>query len=422
MDRFIISPKLNNLKKEYSEIQEFLQEIRPETASKINKILNESQIQQIELEIQNDELRSIQIELQNLKNEYFELYNNAPVGYLVLNSNAVVVKCNICFQNYLGLTASEILHKPLNNFIGKNDQNDFLAIFTSFFKNPKNKIFDYEFVKSDSSIFNGRMIGSKLNNSIFDPDSDDRILVVISDISVQKFYEKKMEELVANKTKFISTIAHDIRNPLNSILGYSEFLLAEFNSLNNAEFEQYLMNLNSSGKNLYKLIDNLLNLSKINFSSENIKLSNVDQNKIISEILIQISDNVSDKNIEIDFNPKNDFFCLCDTFMISSVYRNILTNAVKFSNPNGKITIETMFEKKQGIIKIRDYGIGISEEHLDELFSPKKIRTTFGTKNEKGSGIGLLITKEYLDKMSGEIFVKSNVDKGTEFTIKLLTN
>ncbi|MBK8946692.1 MAG: PAS domain-containing sensor histidine kinase [Ignavibacteriae bacterium] len=409
----------NSISNDYAEIEKNLRNIDTKTGEKIRKLINELYVQQIELENQNEELRNIQSEIEIIKNEYFDLYNNAPVGYLVLDDKAIIHKSNICFQNYLDLSASDILNKPLNNFIVEKE--DFLSIYHSFFNHPKNKIFDYQFISASNKTFYGRIIGSDFSNSVFVKNNTKKILVIVNDITIQKIFEKKMQEFVLNKSKFISSIAHDIRNPLNSILGYSKFLLDEKDKLNENEIHDCLISINSVSKNLYHFIDNFLDLSKINFDLENITLTNLNQNLIIDEVLNLTSKAAILKNITINFHRKENFYCLCDKFMISTVYRNVISNSIKFTNYGGEINIHCEYKDNQASITISDNGIGMNDDVLKSIFENRKVESTEGTNNEIGSGLGLKICKEYVEKMTGKISVFSESKKGTKFTIILPT-
>ncbi|PID62590.1 MAG: hypothetical protein CR986_01050 [Ignavibacteriae bacterium] len=411
--------KLSQVSKEYAEIQKFLNKSTDPVVEKIRRYLNEIHIQRIELHSQNEELRSMQNELQLLQNEYYELYNNAPIGYVVLDKNAIIHKCNIRFQNCLGYVASDILNKPLNKFI-KEDK-DFLAIYKSFFKKPQNKIFEYEFIKADGSYFYGRIMGTIMHNSVLGNNYDNKLFLVINDISAQKYYQEQTEILLKNKSKFISTMAHDIRNPLGSIIGYSQFLLDEHKSLNNSELNDCFNSLNRVSKNLNSFVNNFMNLSKIDFDLENIKLEVIEQNDILKQLIKSLEKPTKDKNIKITFQDDLTLECLSNDFMAETVYRNILTNAIKFTEPNGNITIKTYKKENYGCVEITDSGIGISKEKLNEILAETQpsISTT-GTNNEIGSGLGLLICKEYVNKMQGKLDIKSVLNKGTTITVSLL--
>ncbi len=418
MERIVDSAK-NSIFNDYAEIEKSLKNIDSKTGESIRKLINELYVQQIELENQNEELRNIQSEIEIIKNEYFDLYNNAPVGYLVLDDKAIIHKSNISFQNYLGLSASEILNKPLNNFIVEKE--DFLSVYHSFFNHPKNKMFDYQFSGASNKTFYGRIIASDFNNSVFIKNNVKKILVIVNDITIQKVFENKMQEFVLNKSKFISSIAHDIRNPLNSILGYAKFLLDEKDKLDTNEIQDCLISINSVSKNLYHFIDNFLDLSKINFDLENISLTNLNQNLILDEVLNLTSKAAAIKNITINFHRKDNFYCLCDKFMISTVYRNVISNSIKFTNNGGKIDIHCEYKDNLAAITISDNGIGMNEDIIKSIDDNGIIESTEGTNNENGSGLGLRICKEYIEKMTGKIAVSSEKNKGTIFTIILPT-
>ncbi len=232
----------------------------------------------------------------------------------------------------------------------------------------------------------------------------------------------KLEELNATKDKLFSIIAHDLRSPFNNILGFSDLLI---NNLNDYKIEQqnkYLGILNTSAKNTLLLLDNLLNWAKsqtgnINFCPKKIILSS-----LISEI-IELSNTVAiAKDISLVQNCQPDIEVISDEDMLKAVLRNLITNAIKFTTPGGKISVIAIKRQNQIEIAVSDNGVGMDENTKNNLFSIKTNGSMLGTANEKGSGLGLILCKEFVEKQGGKIWVESEEEKGSifKFTLPLI--
>lgn len=229
----------------------------------------------------------------------------------------------------------------------------------------------------------------------------------------------KLKESIAAKDKLYSIISHDLRSPFNSILGYSDLLMNSLNQQNMDETLQYSSIINSSARNTLNLLENLLHWTKsqtgkINFSHEKLILSD-----IICEIIYISDSNTKSKNISLNFNKSDDFEVFADINMLKTVLRNLISNAIKFTNLNGKIDIYTVQKQHMVEITISDNGIGMNKEKCDTLFKIDTSLTTLGTAGENGSGLGLLLCKEFVKKQGGEIWVESKLGDGSDFKFTL---
>ena len=230
--------------------------------------------------------------------------------------------------------------------------------------------------------------------------------------------ESQLRELNATKDKLFSIIAHDLRSPFNAISGLSELLLENIKDFKVAESEKYLEIINSSAKNTFILLENLLTwvnsqTGKIIYEPEKINLP-----EIINEIL-EVSDSIAKiKNISLNYS-QTDVEVFADEDMLKTILRNLISNAIKYTNSNGEITISALQNQNTIEITVSDNGVGMSEEVRNTLFDIDSNITTTGTANEKGSGLGLILCKEFVEKHGGEIWVKSELGKGSAFTFSL---
>jgi len=236
-----------------------------------------------------------------------------------------------------------------------------------------------------------------------------------SQIELQK---EQLEELNAAKDTFFSVISHDLKNPFNSLLGYTEMILDSFNEFTHDEIKTFISEIRQTSQSTYTLLENLLQWANSQSGNLDIELKSVELQEVIKESLLLISHAARKKNITINYNYKNSS-AWCDEQSISTVVRNLLQNAVKFTHEDGFIDIQLDEDVKNVFIVIRDSGVGISQDKLSKLFKLDSRKSTMGTNSEKGTGLGLIICKEFVDKNNGKISVSSEPGKGTEFIITL---
>ncbi|WP_297085831.1 sensor histidine kinase [uncultured Draconibacterium sp.] len=232
---------------------------------------------------------------------------------------------------------------------------------------------------------------------------------------------KELAEINTTKDKLFAVIAHDLRNPFNVILGYTDVLIEGYKKFDQRMMDQILDNLKTAGDSAFALLENLMNWSRsqrgvIEFLPKQALLCDFIETALLEIEALAIKKNIAlincieskNANLYIDFN------------MMLLVFRNLLTNAVKFSNQGGKIyLVEGAVSNNYITLGIKDEGIGIDPERMEFIFQPGKQETTPGTKGEKGSGLGLMLCKEFVEKHSGEIWVESTPGEGAVFWLTL---
>jgi len=233
---------------------------------------------------------------------------------------------------------------------------------------------------------------------------------------------QKLGELNVMKDKFFSIIGHDLKNPINAIMGFS-FLLRERIIELSADKRDYFINaIYKSARNTSELLENLLQWANSQKGQMNYKPKELNIEKLIKENINLCKEQADEKNIGIEFSSqKSDFNAFCDPRMISTVLRNLLVNAIKFSNPDTQIQVSLSDKDKKDylIINIIDQGIGLNENQLRNLFSDNKSITMKGTSGEPGTGLGLELCKEFVRVNNGEIWVKSKPGIGSTFSFSL---
>jgi len=232
----------------------------------------------------------------------------------------------------------------------------------------------------------------------------------------------KLKDLNATKDKFFSIISHDLKNPFNTLLGMSDLLLDDENKYNEQQRKEYLQHINDSTSKTYKLLENLLSWSNsqtgmINYVPEMIQLK-----PLVDELVLLFKESSELKNIKLQLTIEKSLKVFGDRNMLDTLLRNLISNAIKFTPKGGEISINAAATEKDPLltrISIQDNGVGISEEKQTKLFKISEEVITKGTEEETGTGLGLILCKEFVEKQGGEIWIKSKEGKGTTvyFTI-----
>lgn len=231
--------------------------------------------------------------------------------------------------------------------------------------------------------------------------------------------EKELIRLNVAKNKFFSIIAHDLKNPFHTVMGYSQLLSKEYDKFSEAERRKFASDINQSTTNIFRLLQNLLEWSRSQTGRLVFLPREVEFGYIMKNALSVLRPLANQKHISIDLNYEEDLSVFADPQMIETVLRNLINNAIKFTPENGKITLTACKTDNQVEIKITDTGIGISSEELLTLFKIDSTIKRKGTNNEDGSGLGLILCKEFVEKHNGEIGVESIQGKGSSFYFTL---
>ena len=229
----------------------------------------------------------------------------------------------------------------------------------------------------------------------------------------------KLEKLNIDKDRFISILGHDLKNPFSNILGFSEILTDEINSLNSDEIKEIAGNINKSARITNNLLEGILMWARTQQGSIPFKPQNLSLSATCENILEILNPNAKAKNITINHSATEHITVFADDDMLKAILRNLVSNAIKFTNKNGAININATQTDSNVTISISDNGIGIKPNNLVKLFDISQVLTTKGTSGETGTGLGLLLCKEFVEKHGGKIWVESEVGKGSDFKFTL---
>ena len=235
-------------------------------------------------------------------------------------------------------------------------------------------------------------------------------------------HAQELEILNNTKDKFFNIIAHDLRNPFIGITGISEILEAELTRDNNersSEFLKYTQMIQTSAKSAFTLLENLMEWAKAQTGNIKVKPENISFDYILSYTIPIISGNAFKKNITIKKALAATDRIYADESLVSTILRNLLTNAIKFTHPNGKIIVSTESKNNFLEISVNDSGVGIETKNLEKIFRIDSKFSKLGTDKEKGTGLGLILCKEFVEMLGGKIWVTSEVGVGSTFTFSL---
>ncbi len=231
--------------------------------------------------------------------------------------------------------------------------------------------------------------------------------------------EANLKELNATKDKFFSIISHDLRNPFISIIGMSEILLEDYKEIPDEERINFVGQINSAGKFTHHLLENLLNWAGMQTERIKVNKTNFNLREVVDEIIQLNSSNAKMKSIELFSSIHEEITINADKFMVDTVIRNLVSNAIKFTREGGKIGVSSETKDDKISIIIEDNGVGIQAENLKKLFRIDNQIKTKGTAGEAGSGLGLILCKEFIEKNDGTITVESEHGKGSRFILTL---
>jgi len=231
--------------------------------------------------------------------------------------------------------------------------------------------------------------------------------------------EIKLLQLNADKDLFISILAHDLRNPFNSILGLSQLLLDDLQKIDLFTVEKYIEVINTTSQKTYNLLEDLLLWTRSQSGKLEFKPRVIDFVRTFDETIENMRTNALSKKITINFSVNGNITLLADKDMIKVVLRNLISNAIKFTHQEGQINIIAEQTASTLLVTVSDNGVGIVSGRINDLFDISKIVTTKGTSNEKGTGLGLLLCREFVEKHGGKIWVESIEGKGSDFKFTL---
>jgi PAS domain S-box-containing protein len=348
-------------------------------------------------------------------------------SFFLTNLEGIITFINPGFTVLYGYSAEEVVGKSTPRILksGKLEQ----SVYEQFWQ----KLLKKEEVR-------GELINKRKNDSLVEIESTSNAIIddknnIIGFLSIQReITERKQNEMIiqgqnqvlqelnATKDKFFSIIAHDLKSPFNSIIGISDLLIRNIDKYGIQDIKSYTKSINKAAKETLQLLENLLEWSQLQQGMINPNIIANNFKTVVSEICLLYTEIAAIKSIKLQNNINEDIFINCDIYMTKTVLRNLISNAIKFSKNDGIISINSYQHQSNLVVQVKDTGIGIPLNNIPHLFSIVKNISTFGTAGEKGTGLGLLLCKELIEKQGGKIWVESEENIGSTFyfTLNLL--
>lgn len=385
--------------------------------------------------------------------DFKTLYHHAPCGYLYTQEDGTLIDVNDTFLAFTGYSREEIIeNKRFEDFLTLGGKIYYETHFAPLL-NMQGEVsqINFDFIRKDETRF------PVLINAIKESANEKQhnyIQFIVLDITQRKQYEMELmnakrkseelltqlsnvnEELTSNiqviaeqrdqleklnttKDKFFSIVAHDLKSPLNSLKSFSNLLIDHFDHLNKDEILTMSKQLRDSVDNTIKMADNLITWAMVQMEDYQFNEETIKVKDITSNICDVYQDVALKKGINLNCSVEDSLTITGDKNQIEFVIRNLVSNAIKFTHKNGFVSLTTK-SLPDGLVQISvsDSGVGISDEYKRELFSISKKQSTNGTAGEKGTGLGLMLSYEFMKLNGGQIDIESSLGKGTTFHTK----
>ncbi|PLX21903.1 MAG: hypothetical protein C0597_02960 [Marinilabiliales bacterium] len=361
-------------------------------------------------------------ELTSQEKHFRTIFQNFPLPYQSLDKDGIIVDVNPLWEEILGYSRNEVIGKKFNSILSVENQDKFDLAFDKFKENGIIRDIHFDIRKRD-----GKIVYVSYHGKVeYSPDHEIiRTHCVFSDITLQKKAEKtlinsenRLRELNATKDKFFSIIAHDLKNPFNDLMGFTQLLALNIEKYDKAKIEQFAHIIHQSSKLAYNLLENLLDWSRAQSGTLKFKPEKISIDKLIHENISLLESTARNKNIKIYSEVDQHVYAFADKNMVKTIIRNLISNAIKYTNQGGHINVRSKCGKGCEI-SVSDTGIGISHENIDKIFKIDESFSTVGTEREKGTGLGLILCKEFVEKNGGKLWVKSEPNIGSTFMFTL---
>lgn len=360
--------------------------------------------------------------LKKSEEKFRNIFESSGIGMAILRPDGQFSKINNSFCEMMGYQENDVIGMNFRNITHPGDLDKSLEVVKELMNDSKieNKSVEKRYLHKK-----GEVIWALTTISLI-RDADDKpifFIAQVQDITKRKKFEEQLikstEELKllnAAKDKFFSIISHDLRSPFNSLLGLTEYIAHSYDEMTPLEIKSSISNVYNSSKQVYNLILNLLEWSLIQSGRLTVNKSVINLAELGNEIMNLYAESASHKQLTLINNMDNEIHVYADKYMIDTIVRNFVSNSIKFTRPGGQIIIKGIINGDNAEVSVTDSGIGISTEDQKNLFRIDEQTRRDGTANEKGTGLGLILCKEFIEKNSGVLWVESEENKGSRFS------
>jgi PAS domain S-box-containing protein len=396
-------------------------------------LLQELRVHQIELEMQNEELRRSHLGLEASHARYFELYNLAPVGYFTLSERGLLLRVNLTFATLVDVVASNLSKRPFSQFVFRDDQDRYYLWRKLLFETKTLQECELRLVKQDGTQCWIRLVANFSHSQ--DTDGENVAFAVASDITESKRIEvelatanRKIEEASKAKSNFLANMSHELRTPLNTIIGFSEVMQDQFFGPLNEKQMTFVSNILNSGRHLLSLINDILDISKVEANKMELMLSHLNIAELCQGTVAAFSEKARNHQVELYYaidSSMDGVTVVADGRKLKQILYNLVDNGIKFNRPKGSVSI-TVQKVSDGVkpgavqIVVKDTGIGIADEDQPKLFLPfSQLTPSYYDKQTEGTGLGLALTKHLVELHGGTLTLRSEFGKGCRFIVFL---
>lgn len=373
-------------------------------------ILEEINVYHQELEYQNQELMRIRDDLEMSQQHFKTLFDEAPVGYVLVNIDLRIVRTNKYFPELLGVDDEEIIGMPLHEIIDPGSQDDFY--FMARRVKARKKIIEQQL---KVNFRDRKPITVKAFTRLVMFPAGEHFLFTFSDISTELTALEKAMESDRLKTAFLNNMSHEVRTPLNCIIGFASLLANTGNTPE--ESAMYAGNVVECGHKLNQIIDDIIVIAAIEAGQEVLSEAEINLDLLFDEMFERFNGRAADKHI--DFSCHNHLkdkvsIIIADGDKLKTTLHKLLDNAIKFTNA-GNVALYCRISDGKLQFHVKDSGIGIAKEHYDVIFDRFR-QLDFGNQRKSaGNGLGLAIAKACVELMGGRIWLESELNSGSSF-------
>ncbi len=353
----------------------------------------------------------------DIKSSDYSILKAIPDLIFVLSKEGDIIDCKNNYRNLFGTTL-KLKGNSIFSVFSEELANIISAKIHSTLNSGDYQILEFQREKDfQTQFFEAR----------FAIRTHEEVVMILRDVTEQKNAEQQikkfteeLKQLNTTKDKLFSIIGHDLRTPLNGLLGYAEILSNEINELSGEEIQKFAEYIFEIAQSVNILLNNLLKWSRIQSGTIPFEPRNLILSKPLEKILRLLQASADNKKINLINEVNKRIEIIADENMLQSVFLNLIGNAIKFTNKGGTVKISSQEFDDQIKISVSDNGVGISQENLNKLFDPTKNFSTLGTSKEKGTGLGLILCYEFVKKHRGKIWAESTAGKGTTISFTIL--
>jgi PAS domain S-box-containing protein len=374
-----------------------------------------------------------EIALAESEKKYRTLFEMMAQGVVFQNIEGEIESANPSACRILGITNDLIVDGPSDNKYWRTireDGNEFSSIDHPAFVALRTGKPIYDVIMGICNPFDGKIRWLVVNTIPQFNANENKpfgVFTTFTDISERKQTEEilkksemELRKLNATKDKFFSIVAHDLKSPFQGLLGASNFLHENLDELDNKDIKKFMKNISDATKNIYNLIEQLLDWSRLQSGHFDFKPEKLDLLHNLLYVINLVGQTAIAKKIKIKHTIESSIMVFTDERMLNSVLQNLISNAIKFTKPEGSITISTIPDDNFVVVSVKDTGVGIKEDALESIFKIDANRSTRGTQGEEGTGLGLILCKEMIQRWGGNIWVESKINKGSSFYFTML--